>query len=225
MVEGFRLSSAPGPTPTPPIKDTLGPGPFLSEAEALARVRQRDGQDVELWDAALLSEASARQQAAVCSSFFGHPDGVWLLTVRGTYEGMTRTLDLFLDAATGEQLCGEEIAPFSEGEGLARLRVTNDSPYALDRVVVIFPQERVAFGPLAPGETSAYHAVQRGVYAYAAYSVSLNGQTIDQPVVDWIGEQPLQGKAFTYVLSVDPERPAMQQIQAQVQEDQPSAGP
>jgi len=34
-----------------------------------------------------------------------------LLTVRGTYEGRTRTLDLFLDATTGAQLCGEEVAP------------------------------------------------------------------------------------------------------------------
>jgi Tol biopolymer transport system component len=111
MVEGFRLASAPGPTPTPPIKQELGPGPFLSEEEALARVRERDGQGVELLDAALLSEASARQMADACSTFFGHPDGVWVLTVRGTYEGMTRTLDLYLDAITGEQLCGEEVTP------------------------------------------------------------------------------------------------------------------
>jgi hypothetical protein len=111
MVEGFRLASDPGPTPTPPVKPELGPGPFLSEEDALARVRERDGQDVELLDAALLSEAAAREQAEACSTFSGHPDGVWLLTVRGTYEGLTRTLDLFPDATSGEQLCGEEVAP------------------------------------------------------------------------------------------------------------------
>jgi len=111
MVEGFRLDTPPGPTATPPIKQELGPGPFLSEGEALARVRERDGQEVELLDAVLLSEAEARRRAGACSTFSGHPDGVWLLTVRGTYEGMTRTLVLFLDATTGAQLCGEEVAP------------------------------------------------------------------------------------------------------------------
>jgi heat shock protein HslJ/dipeptidyl aminopeptidase/acylaminoacyl peptidase len=111
MVEGFRLASVPGPTPTPPVKQVLGPGPFLSEEEALARVRERDGEDVELLAAVLLSEATARQQADACGTFFGHPDGVWLFTVRGAYEGMTRTLDLYLDATTGEQLCGEEVTP------------------------------------------------------------------------------------------------------------------
>lgn len=111
MVEGFRLATPPGPTATPPIKQELGPGPFLSEDEALARVRERDGQEVELLEAVLLPEAEARRRADACGTFGGHPDGVWLLTVRGPYEGMTRTLDLFLDATTGEQLCGEEVAP------------------------------------------------------------------------------------------------------------------
>jgi hypothetical protein len=111
MVEGFRLDRAPGPTPAPPIKQTLGSGPFLSLDEALARVREREGQEVELLYAKLVSEAEARSRADACNTFFGHPDGVWLLTVRGYFEEMTRTLNLFLDATSGEQLCGEEIAP------------------------------------------------------------------------------------------------------------------
>jgi hypothetical protein len=109
IVEGFHLDTAPGPTPTPPVKQTVGPGPFLGQDEALTRVRERDGHDVELLHAELVSEAEARRRADACNTFEGHPDGVWLLTVRGTYEGMTRTLNLFLDATTGEQLCGEEI--------------------------------------------------------------------------------------------------------------------
>jgi hypothetical protein len=113
IVEGFRLDTTPGPTPTPPVKQTLGPGPFLSLDEALARVREREGQEVELLYAKLVSEAEARSRADACSSFLGHPDGVWLLTVRGYFEEMTRTLNLFLDATSGEQLCGEEIVPES----------------------------------------------------------------------------------------------------------------
>jgi hypothetical protein len=109
IVEGFRLDTPPGPTPTPPIKQALGPGPFLSLDEVLAQVREREGQDVELLYAMLVSEAEARSRADACNTFTGHPDGVWLLTVRGYFEEMTRTLNLLLDAASGEQLCGEEI--------------------------------------------------------------------------------------------------------------------
>ncbi len=61
--------------------------------------------------AVLLPEAEARRRAHACSTFIGHPDGVWLLTVRGAYEGVTRTLNLFLDGTSGEQLCGKERIP------------------------------------------------------------------------------------------------------------------
>jgi len=109
IVESFHLDVPPGPTATPPVKQTLGDGPFLSQEEALARVRERDGSETELLDAQLVPEAKARHKAEACDTFEGHPDGVWVFVVRGNYEGMTRTLRLFLDATTGEQLCGEEL--------------------------------------------------------------------------------------------------------------------
>ena len=58
----------------------------------------------------LLSEAAARQAVGngPCSSFTGHPEGVWLLRVWGQFEGRAMQLRLLLDAVTGEQLCGEE---------------------------------------------------------------------------------------------------------------------
>jgi len=75
----------------------------------MARVRERDRQEIELLEAPIVSEAQAHREAEACNTFEGHPDGVWLFRVRGPFEGMTRTLRLFLDATTGEQLCGEEI--------------------------------------------------------------------------------------------------------------------
>ena len=111
IVEGFRLDVVPGPSPTPPVKQTLSAGPFLSQDEVLARAREREGQEIELLDAQLVSEAEARRGADACGTFFGHPEGVWVLAVRGTFEGAIRTMLLFLDATTGEQLCGEEINP------------------------------------------------------------------------------------------------------------------
>ncbi len=111
IVVGFRLDVPPGVTPTPPIKQSLGNGPFLTKEEVLAHVRERNGRETELLDAKLASEAEARQLAEACDTFMGHPDGVWVLIVRGVFEEMTRTMRLFLDAMSGEQLCGEEINP------------------------------------------------------------------------------------------------------------------
>jgi hypothetical protein len=111
MVEGFRLDQTPGPTPTPPVKQTLGAGPFLSQDEALARVRESQGQVVELLDAQLVSEVEARRLADACGTFEGHPDGVWVLLVRGSFEGMMRTMRFFANASSGEVLCGEEMTP------------------------------------------------------------------------------------------------------------------
>jgi hypothetical protein len=109
IVVGFRLDVPPGPTPTPPVKQSLGAGPFLTKAEILTRIRERNGRETELLDAKLTSEAEARQLAEACDTFMGHPDGVWVLIVRGVFEEMTRTMRLFLDAMSGDQLCGEEI--------------------------------------------------------------------------------------------------------------------
>jgi hypothetical protein len=111
IVEGFHLDIYPDPTPTAPVKQAMGAGPFLTEAQALAAVEQRAGGAVELLGAALVPEADARRQAQACNTFMGHPDGIWLLIVRGQFEGQQRTLRLFLIGVSGEQLCGEEIAP------------------------------------------------------------------------------------------------------------------
>lgn len=109
IVEGFRLDVRPGPSPTPPVKQVLGAGPFLSQDEALARVHDNDGREVTLLEAKLVPEAEARQSADACNTFESHPDGVWILTVRGVFEQQIRTMRMYLDATTGEQLCGEEI--------------------------------------------------------------------------------------------------------------------
>lgn len=108
IVEGFRLDVRPDPSPTPPVQQSLGAGPFLSQDEALTHVKT-EGREVTLLEAKLVSEAEARRSADACNTFESHPDGVWLLTVQGVFEDQTRTLRMYLDATTGEQLCGEEI--------------------------------------------------------------------------------------------------------------------
>jgi hypothetical protein len=76
IVEGFALDQQPGPTPTPPIKRTLGPGPFISREQALALARQRYGGELELVAARLVPEAEARSLSGLRDHFNGHPDGV-----------------------------------------------------------------------------------------------------------------------------------------------------
>ena len=111
IVQGFRLDEAPGPTATPPIRQELGPGPFLTEEQAFQKARERAESPLENLGGELLSEAAARQLVvnSPCNTFTGHPEGVWVLRVSGQFGGRAMQWRLLLGAVTGEQLCGEEI--------------------------------------------------------------------------------------------------------------------
>ena len=89
---------------------------------------------------------------------------------------------------------------------LQRLRITNQSTFTLHNLVVRFPDERIEFGDVPGGTTTEYREISQGVYRYAAYDVEVNGQKYQQSVVDWIGETPMQGESFTYIIEVDPTR-------------------
>ncbi len=102
IVETFRFDDMPGPTPTAPIKTQLGKGPFLSEQEAFAKIPDKR---MIFLKAELMSERAARQRADACNTFMGHPDGVWVLTA----QRKKRVFLEYIDAVTGEFLCGEQI--------------------------------------------------------------------------------------------------------------------
>ena len=85
-----------------------------------------------------------------------------------------------------------------------KLRITNRSAITIHDLYVRFPDEKIAFGDVLPGVTTDYQVFSRGVYRYAAYDVVVDGQEYQQPVTDWMGETPLDGEAFTYILGVDP---------------------
>ncbi len=87
-----------------------------------------------------------------------------------------------------------------------QLRIINQSDIPLQNLIVIFPEERIEFGDVPARETTGYRPAPRGVYPYAAYHVELNGQAYAQPVIDWVGESPMPGDAFTYILDADPSR-------------------
>lgn len=111
IAAGFRLDVLPGPSPTPPVRQALGPGPFLSQEEALRGACDSCGNKIEAAEAQLVTEAEARRLAGPCRSLAGHYDGLWVLTVHTPAAGHTGRLRLFLDAASGRELCREEIEP------------------------------------------------------------------------------------------------------------------
>ena len=86
----------------------------------------------------------------------------------------------------------------------ARLRVRNSGSQPIAQLTVIFPSDRISFGTVAPGATTAYQRVPNGVYRYAAYRLEIDGTLVTQPVIDWVGEEPIGEGAFTYTLELVP---------------------
>ncbi len=107
VVLSFAFDMPPAPTPTPPIRQVLGKGPFLSTDQLLVQLRRNHGAEAKLLDSQLVSEAAARQLHKGCSTFQGHYDGIWLVTLYGMSDGMWGTLRGVYDATTGNELCGE----------------------------------------------------------------------------------------------------------------------
>ena len=104
----------------------------------------------------------------------------------------------------------------TSGRQLQRFRITNTSPVAIEQAIVLFPNERLVFGPLGPHSTSPYQNVEQGVYRDASYEIMMNGQTLQLPVIDWSGEEALQGQTFTSYLTFDLQAAQYQQIHASV---------
>lgn len=94
-----------------------------------------------------------------------------------------------------------------------RLRLINQSAVPISNLSVLFPEQEVAFGDVAANATTEYKVFPKGVYGYAAYRYDMNGKTITQPVIDWVGEKPMQGSAFTYTILFDPNNPQLQAVQ------------
>jgi len=105
--------------------------------------------------------------------------------------------------------CQPEAGVTSPG---ARLRVTNSGDAPVKGLVVIFPDERIVFGDVQPGETTGFQAAPGGVYNYAAYSYLHNGEEVTQPVLDWVGETGKTSGDFTYVIRYDPDEAHIMRI-------------
>lgn len=102
----------------------------------------------------------------------------------------------------------------------AQLRIMNVGGEDIKNLTAMFPAESanspailVKFGDVAAGSTSTYVLAPRGVYAYAAYEYEREGRRILQPVMDWVGEKPMEGKKFTYQIVLNLSKRAGEQIE------------
>ena len=110
---------------------------------------------------------------------------------------------LFLAAC---QPSGLAATPTPASPPVSRLRIQHNGGAVVDRLVLIFPKDRIEFTDIEPGETTDYVAVPNGVYQYAAFETEINGKKYEQPVIDWMGEEPVKGQDFTWLIDVEPNR-------------------
>ena len=89
------------------------------------------------------------------------------------------------------------------GPEAAELRIHNAGTEPLVALTVYSPGSEVDFGTINPGQTSDYRVMPGGVYHYSAFAYTHNGERVEQPVIDFVGESPMQGSRFTYTLSLN----------------------
>jgi hypothetical protein len=90
------------------------------------------------------------------------------------------------------------ISSASCGRSNVNLRIHNESSTAVQQLSVLFPEDEVEFGDVAPGAFSSYREVAHGVGPDASFRFVLNGVPINQYVADFVGWKPIKGVAFTY---------------------------
>lgn len=120
---------------------------------------------------------------------------------------ITRLAGMLVAMTLAGAACESPVSPSSR---TPQLRITNIGPASANALTVLFAQNAVPFGDVAVGTTTGYKDVNAGVFRYAAYRFEIDGQIVTQPVIDWVGEQPMEGDAFTYAIEVDPRRPRTQ---------------
>lgn len=86
-------------------------------------------------------------------------------------------------------------------DGDVEVRVRNGSSLLLDEVSLFLPQSTLSYSGLQPGEESSYSQVSKA-YHYASAEVVVGADTARLQVVDYVGETPLDGGRYTYILRV-----------------------
>lgn len=68
----------------------------------------------------------------------------------------------------------------TQNDPRSELRILNSSSYDVEDLVVIFPEQEIAFGNVAAGGASRYEEVQGGVYRCGAFRFEIDGERLGQ---------------------------------------------
>jgi hypothetical protein len=156
-------------------------------------------------------------------------DGVqsqYTAILRASTDGMLRPADLYhvnkrlvlyLLVFVLASACS---TPKDGATALQKLRIENVGTVDIKGLTALFPGATadspaalVEFGDVPAGKTTDYRSVPSGVYRYAAYEYTLDGSTVQQAVMDWVGESPMKGSNFTYRVRLDPAKVRGDQIE------------
>jgi len=86
--------------------------------------------------------------------------------------------------------------------GSVEVRVENQSTLTFSAVEYFAGSDLTTVPLLEPGRSSPYVEAD-GAYAYTTIQVVVEADTLRLQVIDYVGETPLSGGRYTYVLSVD----------------------
>ena len=84
------------------------------------------------------------------------------------------------------------------GPSTQSLRIRNTGTIAIEALRVGFVESRTNFGDVPVSASTDYIEVPGGVYSYSSFRFVYQGTERIQPVIDFVGEEPMDGERFTY---------------------------
>ena len=91
--------------------------------------------------------------------------------------------------------------PFSSDD--TRIRLRNASSFELTDVTFAPGRPRLEFDRIAPGEVTDYRSAN-GAYSYGYLDVLVDGVRRTLQPIDYVGEEPLDGGEYTFVITIEP---------------------
>lgn len=104
-----------------------------------------------------------------------------------------RVLLLLALAAAG---CG-----VADPTGSVDVRLENASSFTFDEATLYTSEGELAYTDVGPGEATPYVEVETA-YRIATTQVVIGADTFRLQVIDFVGEEPLAGGQYSYVISV-----------------------
>jgi hypothetical protein len=82
------------------------------------------------------------------------------------------------------------------------IRVANHSNVPIEEVRIGFPSQTEEYGTILPKGVTEYRVVKKA-YRYAQLAARIDGEEVVIQPFDYVGEKPLKGGKYTYVLTIN----------------------